>query len=169
MKTIKGKIKIENNIYKYKLFDIHELIETIKNHNKLALSLEECIGIIRQYNKNFKLLSIISEDICYHPRKVLYFMIYKGNKVIGTSRLIFKEKSKTGYINMVITNTKYRNKKICQINLRKLIELTKLDIYELEVDIDNIPAIKCYETIGFKAIKTIKNEYILMRLKNKKL
>lgn len=166
MKTIKGQIKIDEEIFKYKLFDIHEMIEIIKNHNKLALSLEEFIGILRG-QKNFTILNIILEDITYHPNNTLYFMIYKGHDVIGTSRLIYNINSKTGYINMVFTNSKYRNKSICQINLEKLIALTKLKMYELEVDIENITAIKCYENVGFKVIKKIKNKYNLMRLKTK--
>ena len=88
MKTIKGQIKIKDATFKYKLFDIHEMIEIIKNHNKLALSLEECISILRG-QKNFTILNIILEDITYHPHNVLYFMIYKGHEVIGTSRLIY--------------------------------------------------------------------------------
>ena len=166
MKTIKGQIKIEDEIVKYKLFDIHEMIEIIKNHNKLALSLEECIGILRG-QKNFTILNIILEDITYHPNNTLYFIIYKGHDVIGISRLIYNMNSKTGYINMVFTNSKYRNKSICQINLEKLITLTKLKMYELEVDIQNITAIKCYENIGFKTIKKINNKYNLMRFKKK--
>jgi RimJ/RimL family protein N-acetyltransferase len=166
MKTIKGQIKIQDEICKYKLFDIHEIIEIIKNHNKLALSLEECIGLLRG-EKNFTILNIILEDIQYHPHKVLYFMIYKGHEVIGTSRLIFNENSKTGYINMIFTNVKYKNKHVCQLNLEKIIALTKLKMYELEVDIENVSAIKCYENVGFKIIKKIKNKYNLMRIKLK--
>jgi hypothetical protein len=166
MKTIKGQIKVNDEIYKYKLFDIHEMIEIIKNHNKLALSLEECISILRG-DKNFTILNIMLEDIQYHPHKVLYFMIYKGHEVISTCRLIYNENSKTGYINMVFTNVKYRNKGVCQLNLEKMIALTKLKMYELEVDIDNVSAIKCYEKIGFKIIKKIKNKFNLMRIKMK--
>ena len=166
IKTIKGQIKIDDEIYKYKLFDIHEMIEIIKNHNKLALSLEECIGLLRG-EKNFTILNIILEDITYHPHNTLYFIIYKGHEVITTSRLIFNSNSKTGYINMVFTNSKYRGKHMCQINLEKLISLTKLKMYELEVEIDNVAAIKCYQNVGFKNIKKIRNKYNLMRLKTK--
>lgn len=166
MKTIKGQIKIDNEMFKYKLFDIHEMIEIIKNHNKLALSFEECIGILRG-QKNFTILNIILEDITYHPHNVLYFIIYKGHDIIGTSRLIYSSNSKSGYINMIYVNSMHKNKRICQINLLKLISLTKLKMYELEVGCDNISAIKCYEDTGFKTIKKINNKYNLMRIKFK--
>jgi ribosomal protein S18 acetylase RimI-like enzyme len=70
---------------------------------------------------------------------------------------------------MVFTNEKYRGNKICQKNIDKIIKLTKhmFTTYELEVDPNNIAAIKCYENIGFKFIKTIIynkiNSYNLMR------
>lgn len=166
MKTVKGQIKVKDDILKYKLFDIHELIEIIKNHNKLALSLEECIGLLRG-EKNFTILNIILEDITYHPNQVLYFMIYKGHEVISTNRLIYNEKANAGYINMIFTNLKYKNKDIPRLNIEKLISLTKLKMYELEINNENISTIKCYESIGFKTIKKINNKNNLMRIKIK--
>ena len=48
-----------------------------------------------------------------------------------------------------------------------MINLTKKYIkkYELEVDINNLPAIKCYENNGFKRIKKQFKTYYLLRLK----
>ena len=66
---------------------------------------------------------------------------------------------------MVFTNKKYRGNKICQFNLNKLIELIKhlCNSYKLEVNNNNIPAIKCYENIGFIFVKEIKiNKYNIL-------
>ena len=53
--------------------------------------------------------------------------------------------------------------------LAYIIKITKkyIHTYELEVDTDNIPAIKCYESNGFYYVKKInykEKNYNLMRL-----
>lgn len=168
-----GNIIINNSTYKYMFFDILTLIYLIKTKKKLISSFEESIKLLRK-NNNFNIINIIKENILTHPFETRYFIIYKSNKIISTSRIIYKPKSKLSYISMVFTNEKYRGKKICYSNIKKLIKLTQnmFNIYELEVRPDNLPAIKCYENIGFKFTKTINyvkndkdNIYNLMRLK----
>jgi RimJ/RimL family protein N-acetyltransferase len=138
--------------FKYMLFDVNGLIILMKKNIELTISLENTIKTYRK-EKDFKLLNLINEDINYYPYNVLYFIIYKNNEIITTSRLIYKNKN--GYINLVYTNPEYRNQKLCFTNLTKLMNLTNdlCNKYELDVDYDNLPAIKCYENIGFKFVK----------------
>ncbi len=151
-----GDITINKKYFKYILFDINQLIILIKTKEKLIKSLEESIRALRK-EEHFNIYKLIEENIKIHPYETLYFIIYKSNEIIATSRIIFKQKSKSCYINMVFTNEKYRGNKICQFNINKLIELTKhlFNSYKLEVYNNNIPAIKCYENVGFKFVKEI--------------
>ena len=72
---------------------------------------------------------------------------------------------------MIYTNADYRGQKICYNNIKFLVDISKkyINKYELEVDVNNPAAIKCYENNGFKIIKKVNlgadNEYYLMRLK----
>jgi ribosomal protein S18 acetylase RimI-like enzyme len=61
----------------------------------------------------------------------------------------------------------YRGQKICQNNIKFILDATKrlINTFELEVDITNSAAIKCYENNGFKIIKEEDQSY-LMRLNN---
>ena len=132
----------------------------------LTKSLEKSIGLLRNSNK-FQIIGLIYEDLRDHPSITQYFIIYKNDEIISTSRIISSKKS--AYINMVFTNPKYRGKKICQNNIQKLIKLTdNFNTYELEVEPDNVPAIKCYESIGFKYVKqtvhTVNNKKIYANL-----
>ncbi len=56
---------------------------------------------------------------------------------------------------MVYTNIEYRGQGICKEGIKFLINKmnTKIKKYELEVLVDNKPAISCYEYNGFKIIK----------------
>ena len=123
-------------------------------------------------NQNFKITDLVTEWIYYRIDDITtYFIIYKKDDIIYTTRFYYNLVKKSAYINTVYTNPLYRGQKICQSSISYLIELTKKYIkkYELEVDINNLPAIKCYETNGFKKIKKYeldKNKfYYLMRLK----
>jgi len=166
MNNLSGEILINNTKFNYILFDINTLIILMKIKKKLIKSLEECIKSLRQQD-NFNIIRLVSENVLHYPYETLYFMIYKKNEVIGTSRIMYKQTSKKCYINMVFTNEKYRGNKICQNNIKKLIELTKniFNIYELEVRPDNVIAIKCYENIGFTFIKIDKYNNNIMRYK----
>jgi predicted GNAT family acetyltransferase len=76
---------------------------------------------------------------------------------------------------MVYTNPDYRGQKICQTNIQTLIDSSNETIktYELEVDAKNPAAIKCYENVGFKKIKTYELEkdhsYYLMKINTNKV
>jgi len=169
MKIIKdGNITINNTIYKFKIFDTDILIDIIRHDKKLAEMLETNIRIYR--NQQFKIFNLVKEYITYRPdSQLVYFIIYNNKEIISLCRFYYYLNEKYGYFNMVYTTEKYRNKKICQNMIAYIIKITKkyIHTYELEVDNDNIPAIKCYESNGFYYVKKInykEKNYNLMRL-----
>jgi ribosomal protein S18 acetylase RimI-like enzyme len=82
-------------------------------------------------------------------------------------RFYYNLPKQSAYFNLVYTNPEFRGQKICQNNIAYMINLTKKYIkkYELEVDINNLAAVKCYENNGFKRIKKQFKTYYLLRLK----
>ena len=82
-------------------------------------------------------------------------------------RFYYNLDMQSAYFNLVYTNPEFRGQKICQTNIAYMINLTKKYIkkYELEVDINNLAAVKCYENNGFKRIKKQFKTYYLLRLK----
>ena len=117
-------------------------------------------------NPHFKIDKLIEEEKKFDPKKVNYFIIFKDNNLVSCVRLIYKNNSKSCYLNMIHTNKNYRNKGICKKTLNKLIYLTnnKFNKYELEVEENNIPAIKCYEKVGFVLDKKYKYNNIKVNL-----
>jgi predicted GNAT family N-acyltransferase len=55
---------------------------------------------------------------------------------------------------LIYTNPNYRGQKLCQNNIKYIIELCSEYIkkYNLEVDANNISALTCYIKIGFKKV-----------------
>lgn len=151
---------IDSIKYKSFIFNINGLIKLMKTKPKLIFeSFAKSIASLRKI-ETFDVHNLIKENIKMHPHTNIFYVICLEDEIISTSRLIYNIEQNNAYINMVYTNPNYRGKKICQTSINKLISLTKkqFNIYELEVDPDNISAIKCYENIGFKFIKTIKYE-----------
>lgn len=151
----KGFIIINNNKYKYYLFDIYQLNDIIENDKIFTNLLENTIITYRE-DKNFKIHNLFIEYMnksIYN--RTLFFIIYKGKDIISTCRFLFNLDKKAAYFNLIYTNAKYRGKKICQNNIKHMIDITNTYIkkYELEVAIENIPAIKCYQKNGFEIIK----------------
>ncbi len=152
-----GSIKYNNKKYKYKIFDTLDLIDLIKHKHKFIESLENTIKLYRD-EPNFHILDLVKEFIYSRTNEVtIYFIVYKKNIIISTMRFYYNLKNKSGYFNLVYTNPNFRGQKICQTNIAHMINLTKKYIikYELDVDIDNHAAIKCYENNGFKKIKKV--------------
>ena len=154
-------IKVNNKKYDYTLIDPYQLIEFIRKKSKFILSLEKTIKIYRN-EPNFIITNLVMEYINSDAdTQTKYSIIHKTNTIISTCRLIYGKN--TGYINLVYTNPDYRGLKMCQNHIKHLIDLHKDSIktYELHVDKDNIPAIKCYENIGFEIIHSVKGDYLM--------
>jgi RimJ/RimL family protein N-acetyltransferase len=138
------------NDYKYKLVNYDELVEWLTQNPKLKKSIETCISDLREHI--FKIENLKDE---YIDKNTLYFFLYNNQEMIASSRLIYSKSF--GYINFVYTNPIYRNRKICQKNIKLLIQLTsdKYNIYtyELDVETNNESAIKCYKKNGFIFVK----------------
>jgi RimJ/RimL family protein N-acetyltransferase len=115
----------------------------------LKESFEDSVKDLRGHCVSYE--NIVNEA-AKDKRKTKIALTYDGSTVISTARLLCPDKGRCE-INMVYTNPKYRNKKICQENIKLLIELTsdKYNIYtyELDVETNNESAIKCYKKNGF--------------------
>lgn len=163
--SVINNININKITYKYFLFNSNDLINLIKNNNLLIKSFQNII-IEHRNNPHFKIDKLIEEEKKIAPEKVNYFIIFKNNDLVSCIRLIYKNNSKSCYFNMIHTNKNYRNQGICKKTLNKLILLTnnKFNKYELEVEENNIPAIKCYEKVGFVIDKKYKYNNIIVNL-----
>ena len=159
-------IKINNIKYDYKLFDTNELIEMIRKKLKFIESLEKTIQNYRNNNK-FIITDLINEYINSDPKTLTkYSIIYKKNIIISTCRIAYKKNEVI--FSLVYTHPDYRGQKICYNHIKKIINLYKDTIkkYYLNVKKDNIPAIKCYENLNFKVIKSYdEHNGYLMQLK----
>ena len=142
--------------------------DIIEKNDKIRDSIEKIISIHRNQN-NFNIINLIYEAFSDLKLKknTYYFFIYKDNDIITTSRIII-DKKKNAEINMIHTNSKYRNLGFCKRNIEKLLSLMK-DNYKkitLEVDRKNTRAIKCYMECGFtfsrinKSIDYFEMEYV---------
>ena len=140
--------------------------EKLMNSN-LKESFEECIRDFRK-EKLFVFGKIIEESK-KDTRTTKIFLIYQGNTIIFTARLLC---GSTCEINMVYTNPLYRGQGYCASGLRKLVKRTKKPIY-LGVRKKNKPAIGCYEKVGFVFSRVENGDNIMiykraMTRKNKK-
>lgn len=156
-------IVIKNNKYKFIFCDTIGLLMFVKNKNNINYK-ESLIKIMKMHrNNNFEILDFVIENFFAEKKdkKVKYLIIHDNNEILSTSRIIYDKE--VGYINAVHTNIKFRGKSICQSNIQKLITLTNdlfnIKIFQLDVDIDNISAIKCYEKNGFEIIEKINNHH----------
>jgi len=162
-------IIINNKKYKYKIFDTDGLIDIIRHNKKLCGIFEDTIKIFRN-EPNFEIFNLIKEYITYRPdSELVYFIIYKKGEIVSMLRFYYYIKKSYGYFNTVYTNPKLRGLGICQNMVKFIVESSKKYIkkYELEVTEINIPAIKCYEKVGFKYVRKVnfsQSSYNLMRL-----
>ena len=159
------------NEYKYKLVNYSELIEWLISNPELKKSIESCIQDLR--GNSFHIEQLEREEKV--GKDTLYFFIYNYEEMIASSRLTYN--NSFGYINFVYTNPKYRGQKMCQNNIKLLVDLTteiyNITTYELDVEIDNLSAIKCYQNNGFIFIKDSIEEWnikgILKKVQKMKL
>ena len=124
--------------------------------------------------------------------KNLFFIIIYNNNYIASCNFYYRltdklfeqtaesfpvKENKYIHISQVLVNPKYRNRKICQYMLNKLIsklirslakELNAEEniLFALRVENNNIAAIKCYENVGFYKIGNISNiNYMVAKVK----
>jgi RimJ/RimL family protein N-acetyltransferase len=163
--STKGNIMINKINYQFFLFNTNDLIHLIKHKILLTKSFQNIL-IEHRNNPHFKIEKLIEEEKKFYPEKVNYFIIFKDNHLVSCARLIYKNNSKSCYLNMIHTHKNYRNQGICKKTIKKLIVLTnnKFNKYELEVEENNIPAIKCYEKVGFTLEKKYKYNNIQINL-----
>ena len=125
------KIQLENNMYSIDYF-IKDLLVDYLNTNKYCI-----MCVIDGQNKN--LVGILG--IVYIPSQ------HKNQMLLN-----FKEK--TFHVGNVFIFPEYRGQGICKVMLTKIINYIKKNKIakrlKLDVVYDNIPAIKCYESVGFK-------------------
>lgn len=127
---------------------------------------------VRDYRKDkrFSIKNFIDESKTYRPdSQAIYFVSYDaGHDIVSTARIYIYARRRYAYINLVNVNPKHRGQGVCKKHISRLLAKTKdrVNTYELEVDVDNIAAQKCYEANGFKVQKTIKllgEDYYVMK------
>ena len=121
MNNTQNKIKINEKVYNYKLFDTVELIKLIKTDDKFIKLFANTIQKYRN-NESFIIMDLIDEYLNSEINTMTkYSIIYKKGVIISTCRIIYSQK--LGYFNLVYTNPKYRGQQICQNHIRHLIAL----------------------------------------------
>ncbi len=83
--------------------------------------------------------------------------------IVGGVEITSKNKTK-GYIAMIAIKDEYRGKKIAQNIVKIFIDKIKttynLDEIYLETEVDNFPALKLYESLGFVRVRMNHNYYL---------
>ena len=82
-------------------------------------------------------------------------IVAENNEILGYCA--FSDEGEIIHIKSIAVHPNYRNKGIAKALIKEVMKLKK-DIY-LEVRVNNEIAIKLYENLGFKKIKTIKKFY----------
>ena len=126
-----------------KLVNISDFIKLMDGG--LAKSFESGIKDLRNQTR-FSYTDIVKESE-KDSRDVRIALLISGNTVIFVTRVL--KKGTTVEINMVYTNPKFRGKGYCKNTLKKIIQKTRAVNFFLDVKKNNIPAISCYEKIGF--------------------
>ena len=156
-------IIINKKKYKYVFLGSLNLFDFMNKNKKLIKSFIKVAQDNYKKKSNFGLVSLLILDEIYtkQNKKVMYLVIFKDNNILTTSRILYS--GKKGYINFVRTNKKFRGMGMCKRNMKKLIYLSinklGLNKFSLNVEIDNIYAIKCYEKIGFKITSSNNSEH----------
>ena len=158
-------IKIQNTKYNILLCDTLGLIVFLRENQKaLQNYMKSLTKIMKSFkNQSFHILDFIYEYILYTKlhKKILYSIIFttKRYEIISFSRIICKNNK--GSLDAVVTNAKYRNKGLCYANLSHIIKesnkLLNIKYFILEVNSNNISAIKCYKKTGFTIEKIFKD------------
>ena len=125
------------------------------------------IKILKSQRKNNNdIINLVIENYRHTDRSdnLKYLLIYDKNNIITTSKILYKKKA---LISFVHTNEKYRGLKFCQLNIKKIVQLTNREFniktFELDVAKTNTCAIHCYKKSNFKIINSLHNDYFIMK------
>ena len=153
------------NTINYNIFTTSQLLVWLNKNIKYKISFENLLKVHR--TKNFILKDLVKEN----KNTPNYQLGYNNNEIITISRIF-----NNGYIDLVHTNIKFRGLKLCQISIEKFItnkKIKNIKKFSLYVYKKNIPAIKCYQNLGFNIIdnitddtKILKNSYLMELYKN---
>ena len=120
----KGSISILGKKYKYKLFNIYELIDLMRKNKQFINSIEKLIRLNGQ--NDFKMLNLVEKNINIYPNNILYFIIYNNNNsILSFNDVIFNKTKKYSKHNLYFINTK--NKKIKESILIRLNVIFRYD------------------------------------------
>ena len=158
MEFTNSKIIINKKSYYTLYCNTYGLLHFFRTYNKGVFEKSIIKLMTLQRGHEFKLYDFVIEDYKNKNKNknVNYMLIYGNDEIISISRFIYKNKN--GYINAVHTNKKYRRMGMCYKNIKKLFSFInkKIKYIKLDVDINNIGAIKCYKKIGFNINKECK-------------
>lgn len=152
-----GKTIINGNEFQYKIFNIEELILFFNQNEILKKSY---INLLQNYKSHYDLKQLERESKESKIKKTYYFIIHNQEHIIFNLRFVFYDRSIFSYLDFIVVNQDYRNKKIGSQSLHLFLCKTKnyFKMYELKVRNDNIGAIKCYMKNKFKKVKIIQQK-----------
>ena len=165
----KGKLSKDGKKYNYEYMDLFGLLLFYKIKPKLGKSFLNYMKSTR--NSNFELIDLTIEHFISLQDKyenTFFLIVHDCNEIISTIR--WNVKKNNAYISCVATTQNFRRKGFCTSSVKKMLAISKkfnkTNSFKLEVYIDNINAIRCYEHVGFKIKKTIKDSrpYHVMEL-----
>lgn len=136
----------------YKILEFKDMIKWFIKHDNLRLDFEALMRIHKN-NPKYNLGTLIQDNLESKYKVGLVgklILLVHENKIIG-SCVSELETNDNIYISNVFINPDHRGKKLCQIMVTKLIEsYDNTPTFILDVNKNNIGAIKCYEHVGFK-------------------
>jgi len=163
----------ENKICLYK--DLNKLnLELIK-------SIEDLVSIHRKDPNNSDYIYVFTMSKFFSELKYsnsneynkiinnskISYIIDEG-KVIAICRGVYKPYKNSVYISMVHVSESYRGKGLCNQVVNNLIKsYNGINYFDLEVDKNNIPALKCYLKLGFKIEDEKEEGYVYYMIKKK--
>lgn len=137
---------------KYKIIPLASLIKWCNKNVELCLQIENIINVHRN-NESFKIDAFLTEnqsECCKLVGQII--ILIEKSKIIGIARCNATEvrnNTYVYYISGVHIREEYRGKHLCYTMLTLLINSNEPAVYELDVDITNMAAIRCYQKLGF--------------------
>ena len=152
-----GSTIINGSVFQYQILNFQELTLFLNKNDNLKKSYK---NLLQSYKSHYDLKQLEKDSKESKIKKTYYFIIYNEEHIIFNLRFVFYDKSFFSYLDFIVVNQDYRNKKIGSQSLNLFLFKTKHDfkMYELKVRNDNIGAIKCYMKNQFKKIKIIQQK-----------